>query len=102
MDATTGEIDLTFSPACDATDHTVYYGDLANVSTYGYSGAACFLGNSGVASFDPGPGSRFFLIVGNTGVVEGSYGRDGAGFERPEHFSGTACDLSQDLSSVCD
>lgn len=98
---TTGEIDINFTPACDATDHTIYYGDLANVSSYTYSGAACFRGNSGVASFDPGMASVYFMIVGTTGVVEGSYGRDGAGFERPEHVSGTACDLSQDLSGVC-
>lgn len=99
---TTGEIDVTFGAACDATDQTIYYGDLANVSSYTYAGAACFRGNLGVTSFDPGLSSAFFLIVGNTGVVEGSYGLDGAGFERPEHLSGTACDLPQDLSGVCD
>jgi hypothetical protein len=98
----TGEIDVSFTPACDATDHTIYYGDLASVASYAYSGAVCFRGNSGVASFDPAMPNVFFIIVGNTGIVEGSYGRDGAGFERPEHLSGTACDLSQDLSGVCD
>ncbi|MDH3626511.1 MAG: CRTAC1 family protein [Acidobacteriota bacterium] len=99
---TTGEIDVTFNAACDATDQTIYYGDLASVSSYAYSGAACFRGNLGVTSFNPGLSSAFFLIVGTTGFVEGTYGLDGAGFERPEHLSGTACDLPQDLSGVCD
>jgi hypothetical protein len=44
----------------------------------------------------------FFLIVGNNGIVEGSYGVDGAAFERPEHLATPECDLAQDLSVVCD
>ena len=51
----TGAIDLTYTPACEATDHAVLYGPLTSVSGYGYSGAACHVGTSGAASFVPGP-----------------------------------------------
>ncbi len=97
----TGLIDVTYTPACDATGHTIYYGDLANVATYTYAGAACGEGASGSASFDPGGlASAFFLIVGENGTEEGSYGRDGAGLERPESVGTAACDRPQDLAGV--
>jgi hypothetical protein len=99
-DSGTGQIDLTYTPACDATDHTVYYGDLSNVSVYGYADAACYLGTSGTASFDPGPGSWFFLIVANNGVEEGSYGKDSIDLERPEAVGVGVCDVPQDLAGV--
>ena len=96
----TGAIDLTYTPACDATDHTVYYGDLANVSTYDYADAACALGTSGTASFDPGPGSWFFVIVAGNGAEEGSYGADGTATERPEAVGVGVCDVPQNLGGV--
>ena len=79
------------------------YGELANVSSYAYSGASCDVGNTGVATFDPGgPESLFFVIVGNDGTVEGSFGLDGSGTERPEDVSATAvCDRAQDLNGTC-
>ena len=44
----------------------------------------------------------FFLVVGNNGAVEGSFGFDGAGVERPEDASATTvCDLAQDLTGTC-
>jgi hypothetical protein len=101
--AVNGSIDVTFAPACDATNHTIYYGDLADVATYGYSGAACWMGSSGTATFDPsGLSDAFFVIVGSTGVVEGSYGLDGTGTERPESASTAECDLPRDLTGTCD
>jgi hypothetical protein len=97
---TTGQIDVTYTPACDATDHTIYYGDLSNVSTYGYAGAACYIGTSGTASFDPGPGSWFFLVVANNGTEEGSYGQDSNSIERPEAVGVGVCDAPQNLAGV--
>jgi hypothetical protein len=96
----TGEVDLTYTPACDATDHTVYYGDLNNVSAYGYADAACFLGASGTASFDPGAGSWFFLVVASNGSEEGSYGKDVDAVERPEAVGVGVCDAPQNLGGV--
>jgi hypothetical protein len=102
-EATTGIIELTYTPSCGATNHTIYYGDLADVGSYGYSGAVCGCGTSGTTSFDPvGLSSAFFLIVGNTGTVEGPYGSDGSGQQRPEDLSTVACDLPQDLTGTCD
>jgi len=99
----TGMIEVSFAPACDATDHTVYYGDLANVGSYLYSDAVCNVGDTGTVTFDTGGlGRAFFLIVGNNGAVEGSFGVDGAGAERPEDVAATGvCDLVQDLSGTC-
>jgi hypothetical protein len=99
---TTGQIEVRYGASCGSSDHTIYYGDLANVASYTYSGAACFLGRTGHASFDPGLDNAFFLIVGNTGAVEGSYGPDSVGVERPEDVGTAVCDLSQDLSGTCD
>jgi len=39
--------------------------------------------------------------IGNTGVVEGSYGSDGDGSERPEDSATPGCDLPRDLSGSC-
>jgi hypothetical protein len=48
-------IEIQFTPGCDATDHTVYYGPLAMVSTYGYTGALCNVGTGGTAILDALP-----------------------------------------------
>jgi hypothetical protein len=95
----TGAVDVTYTPSCDTVNHAIYYGDLAEVSSYTYSGAECSVGVSGTASFDPGSGSVFFLIVGNNGQAEGSYGLNSAPEQRPEENSGI-CGLSQNLAGV--
>jgi hypothetical protein len=96
-----GEIDVTYTPSCDATGHTLYHGALANVSSYLYDGAVCAVGTTGSVSFDPGPGSSFFLIVGKNATVEGSYGLDGQDIERPEDTGTAGCDLPRDLTGTC-
>jgi len=99
-DRATGVIGVTYTSACGASDHTIHYGPLAAVATYGYSGAACDVGTAGSASFNPGLGSFFFVIAGDNGTWEGSYGLDGEGSERP---AGTLpCGLPQILNAVCD
>ena len=42
-----GMIDVVYTPSCDASNHTIYYGDLADVASYAYTGAACWLGRTG-------------------------------------------------------
>jgi hypothetical protein len=96
----TGAIDVTYTPACDATDHTIYYGPLSSVSTYGYTDSACALGTSGAASFDPGTGSWFFLVTAHNGSEEGSYGTDSIAVERPEAVGVGVCDVPQNLGGV--
>jgi hypothetical protein len=93
----TGQIDMTYTAACDAADHTIYYGDIADVSTYAYSGGECSIGVGGAYSFDPGVGSFFFVVVANDNTEEGSYGKDASDAERP----GTAvCTYTQNLAGV--
>ena len=103
LNAGTGAIDLTYTAACDASEHTIYWGDLADVAAYGYGGAACAVGTAGTASFDPGAGNSFFVVVGNNGAEEGSYGRywiDAATGERDEDVGTPVCDIPQNLAGV--
>jgi hypothetical protein len=97
-----GTVDLSYTPACGSTGHTVYYGPLSSVGTYGYSGSACLSDISGSASFTPPSGSVFFVIVGNNGSQEGSYGRDSLGTQRPEASGIGNCDYPQVLTGTCD
>ncbi|MGD8377288.1 MAG: hypothetical protein PVF68_14230, partial [Acidobacteriota bacterium] len=45
--------------------------------------------------YEPAAGNRYFLVVPRNGDLEGSYGRDASGLERPR--SATACAAEQDL-----
>lgn len=101
-------LNLAYGPGCGATDNAVYWGAGPIAGSPAWTGVACGLGNTGQASFDPGdptPGSfLYFVIVGQNGTVEGSYGRsfDGAGSaERPESFGVGSCDVPQDLTGTC-
>lgn len=98
----TGAVGVTYTPACSASDHTIHYGPLTAVGTYGYTGGACHVGVSGSASFTPGAGSFFFLIVGNDGNVEGSYGFNSNNVARPADPGAAPCALPQNLGSACD
>ena len=100
-DPLTGELRIHFHPACAATGHAAYWGDLASVAEYAYSGGDCSLGTSGEAVIDPGAGSVFFLIVGTNDDSEGSYGQDSGGAQRPEAAGIGNCDLPQQLSTAC-
>jgi Beta-propeller repeat len=100
-DKASRRVGITYTPACDASNHAVYWGPLAGVASYEWGGEECSVGTSGTAAFDPGPGDVFFVIVGNNGSVEGSYGRDSAGRERSEDTSAAGCQLPQDLTGNC-
>jgi len=100
FDAVDGTIHIDYTPACDATEHNIYYGDLASVSLYDYAGAACSVGVSGQAGFAPALDDVFFVVVANNGAEEGSYGRSGDGVERPEDVGTAVCDRAQNLDGV--
>ena len=107
FDPGSGHIALTYAPACGAADHHIEFGALDGVASYAYSGQVCGIGTSGAyATFDPGPGSFFVLVVGDDGVgVEGSYGTSfigGVSAERPQDTLDPACPRVQDLSQRCD
>ena len=101
-------IDLSYTPACGALDDAVYWGAGPIAGAPDWTGAACSLGTTGAASFDPGepaPGGWiYFVIVGQRTAVEGSYGTafDGVlGTERAEAVGVGACDLPQTIGGAC-
>lgn len=104
VDPLTGEMSLTYQPACGASNHNIVFGPLEDVRTYGYSGQICGVGSTGdVAAFDPGPGSFFFMMVGTADTgLEGSYGVNSAMIERPEIVGDPICPFVQDLGFPCD
>jgi hypothetical protein len=105
-DSTTGEISLTYVTPCGATDHSIHYGELTDVAIHGWNGSVCGIGTGGsYASFDPGSGSFFFVVVAaDDGGLEGSYGRSvptsGPPEERPD-YAANACGVVQDLENSC-
>ncbi len=101
FDRATGDITVTYDAACFATDHHVVYGPLASVATYAYSDQACNLGETGIATFNPGVGSFFWVLVANTATLEGSYGRRTGDIERPAAVGLPGCGYLQQLSAAC-
>ena len=97
----TGMVTVTYAPACGASGHVAYSGPLAQVRVLKWDRAVCSLGVSGTASFNPGAGNRYFVIVGQGASAEGSYGRTSSGTERPEAAGVGTCDLPQTLSNPC-
>jgi len=87
---------------CLTIDNNIEFGSLAAVNTYAYSGQECSIGNTGVYSWNYPPGSLFFVVVANDGIVEGSYGIDGNGEERPEDAVSILCPLPQALADDCE
>jgi hypothetical protein len=98
---TGASVAVTYTPACGATQHTVYAGDLATLRTSGLAWGQrfCSLGASGSLTFTPS-GNVYFVVAGNNGTTEGSYGRTSTA-ERPAAASGGACSYVQDLSGTC-
>jgi hypothetical protein len=67
------------SVACTARDYNLFYGDLASVASYAYTGAVCGLGTGGLADI-PMPNSasgNVFFVIAST---------DGAGKESPHGY----------------
>jgi hypothetical protein len=87
-DRDAGSVSFTFGVACQTNDNTLVYGALEAVSAYGYMGQACELGNSGSGSWEYPDGSLFFVLVGNNGEFEGSYGNASGNVERPSSPGG--------------
>src|SRR5262249_26630556 len=105
--AATGNLSFTYTPACSAVNHHIEFARLQDVRTLTYSGQVCGIGTSGsYASFNPGPGSYFFLVIGDDGVgTEGTYGTNlmsGTPSERVPDLADPVCSFSQDLSHRCD
>ena len=98
-------IDLQWdAAACPAADYNLFYGPLAGVGTYAYTGAACGLGSTGAATFTPPPlaGDLFWLIASAAATgIEGVHGFDSAGKARPAKAAGLCGVISQVRSDWC-
>jgi hypothetical protein len=97
-------IDVGFTPACGVSDHVAYWGTGPIAGAVTWTAAACGLGTTGAASFDPGdpPSGSFlyFVVVGQDATREGSYGAGSAG-ERAEAVAVGSCDRGQVLGGGC-
>jgi cytochrome c553 len=103
-DKVTGNLTVSYGIGCSTTNNNVEYGPLSAVSTYGYSGQVCAIGNTGTATFALPAGAYFFLVVGHDASAEGSYGtrvQGGVSTERPEDNAGV-CPFPQNLTRRCD
>lgn len=110
----TGDISISFDIPCSATDHSIYWGPMAynDIKNHNYTGQVCSVGTGGTATFNPGTGSAFFVVVPNEGTYQGSFGEQmvyadpniparSHYAERPEDQA-NACGLLQDLTERCD
>ena len=100
-------LDISYDSACGTSDNTIVYGPLDQVSTYGYNGEECHCLNTESFTWGPYPShdtldSFFFLLVGNDGTHEGSYGQASNASERNRHTGNLACPMGQDLANRCD
>jgi len=78
------DLRLDWGPPCTPAlpNFGAYEGTLGNFTSH--EPIACFLGLQTTHTFTPLPGNRYYLVVPNDGNnVEGSYGRDSHGVERP-------------------
>jgi hypothetical protein len=106
-DSETGTLTLRYHPACGTTDHALEFGLLDQVSSYDYTGQLCNLGGaagdgSATAVWSYVNDSAYFVVVGNDGTIEGSYGLNSNGIERPDDIVNLVCPLNQDVSNRCD
>ncbi len=89
-------------PQCQAFDYNLFYGDLADVSSYVYSGDACALGVLGQATLTPPAGDLFFVIASEgADGTEGHHGRDGDGAVRPASAAAACGAAVQDVAASC-
>jgi glucose/arabinose dehydrogenase len=79
-----GSLSLTWNASCSAgdQDYEIYEGMLGSVASH--LPRACSTGGSTAATFVPGPGARYYLVVPRDAWSEGSYGRKRDGTERPQ------------------
>lgn len=76
-------ITLSWGPSCLSTDHDyeIYEGVLGDFTSH--TALFCTTAGATEKTFVPGSGGRYYLAVPRNADVEGSYGRDSEGWERP-------------------
>ena len=77
-------INLDWFPSCsvDDIDYGVYEGNIGIWTDHQPVTGLCMAGGL-TATFAPGTGSHYYLIVPTNGPVEGSYGQDSMSVQRP-------------------
>jgi hypothetical protein len=104
-DEVAGTLTLSFGVPCSATGHVIEYGPLthADLASYNWTGQECGVDASGVHVWNLAgtPDSMFFVVVGNNGADEGSYGLDSNGLERGEDWWSSTCPYVQNLPYAC-
>ncbi len=88
-DPGTGDITLSWDPSCGMSDddYEIYEGSIGNY--YDHALRFCSTGGATTITFTPKAGGTYYLVVPSDGSIEGSYGLDSAGIERPP--SQSAC-----------
>jgi hypothetical protein len=78
-------ITLSWDPSCSTADvdYEIYEGTIGSFIDHVRVPGLCTTGGVTTASFAPGTGSHYYLVVPTDGSTEGSYGEDGDGLERP-------------------
>jgi len=89
-------VELSWSPSCSDgdDDYEIYEGFLGLY--YSHFVERCSTGGATTATIAPDNFDRYYLVVPTNGSLEGSYGRDGLGIERPQ--GGGACHVQPPLS----
>jgi hypothetical protein len=99
------DLKVSYTPACGASDHAVFWGVSPIGGVLSWTNAQCGFGTSGQFLFNPGlpaPGKFFyFVVVGQTFSLEGSYGQNSGGIERPEAVGLGVCEQPQSLVGPC-
>lgn len=102
--ALTVTYDVSSCPG-DQPRYNLLYGDLANVSTYGFTGSLCDVDAGGSTSWaSPPSGNLFILLVSENGTLESSWGKKRTGgteSERSTAPSGLCGSTAVDTSSTC-
>ncbi len=98
-------LQLDYEPACGAADHAVFWGASPIAGALAWTSGQCGFGTTGQIAFDPGlpaPGQfHYFVIVGQSPALEGSFGQDSTGNERPEALGLAVCELPLSLAGAC-
>jgi len=78
-----GELTLSWGDSCLPADidYEIYEGSLGDFTTH--ASIFCSTGGATMMSFVPAAGNAYYLVLPSNGLIEGSYGRSGDGFERP-------------------
>lgn len=77
-------LDWTGSCSASDTDYAVYEGLLGSFASHLAVAGLCSTGGATAATFVPAAFSTYYLVVPRGGGIEGSYGTDSAGVERPQ------------------